>query len=196
MRMTMIELHRRALADATDRIDRIGPADAGLATTCAGWDLAALLAHMIGQNHGFADAVDAGRAGIGAEAFAPRPAGADPAGAWRDSAARLAASLAAAPSDVEVRLPEIGADLWFPLETVTGFHLVDTVVHTWDVASALGRRYRPDDDLVDASLALALQVPDGPARSGPGAAFAPSVPPADPADPWARTLAALGRIHR
>lgn len=191
--MNMIEMHRRALDDTTALIDKIGSADHGRATPCAGWDLDALLAHMIGQNHGFADAVDAGSEGIGLAAFAPRPAGANPGQAWRTSAERIATSLAGAPSDVTVALPEIAPGQWFPLPAVTAMQLVDTVVHAWDVARSLGLAYRPDDDLVDANLAVALQVSDGPERLAPGASFAPGLTPPDPADAWSRALALFGR---
>lgn len=193
MRMTMIEMHRRALDDTTALIDKIGPADLGRDTPCAGWDLAALLAHMIGQNHGFADGIEAGPDGIAAAAFEPRPVGPDPAHDWRASAERLAAALAGAPADVTVALPEIAPGQWFPLPVVTAMQLVDTLVHAWDVARALGLDYRPDDDLVQANLDVALQVPDGPERLTPSAAFAPGVTPPDPADGWTRALALFGR---
>jgi hypothetical protein len=71
-------------------------------------------------------------------------------------------------------------------------HLLDTVVHTWDVTTALGAGERPDDELVAAVLEQARLVPAGPARTAPGAAFAPALPAVD-ADPWAEALALLGR---
>jgi hypothetical protein len=71
-------------------------------------------------------------------------------------------------------------------------HLLDTVVHTWDVATALGEHYRPEHVLVDLVAAGAKQVPDGEARTRPGAAFAPALQ-VSTTDPWALTLARLGR---
>ena len=75
---------------------------------------------------------------------------------------------------------------------VLGFHIVDTVVHGWDVAHSLGRDYRPDDELVNLALAVAEQVPDGPNRREPGASFAPAVSSSGP-DAWWQTLTLLGR---
>lgn len=184
--MTIIDLHRRALAVAGAVVARVRPADLTRPTPCAGWDLGALLGHMIGQNHGFAEAVETGSAPR--SAYAPRPTG------WPGSADRLSTAFAAAPADRTVLLVEISGEQRFPVHVVAGFHLLDTVVHTWDVAAALGEPFRPDDDLVAETLAQARRVPTGPARERPGAAFAPERPAAG--DDWDRTLALLGRDPR
>jgi uncharacterized protein (TIGR03086 family) len=184
-------LHRRALDDAGRLLARVGPTDLDRRTPCAGWDLRALLAHLIGQNHGFAAAVagqDAPR-----EAFAPRDPPPDAvAAAWRDSADLLTAAFAAAPLDREVLLVEISTDRRVPVAAAVGFQLLDTVVHTWDVATSLGESYRPDDELVAATLAQARRIPDGPAREGPRAAFGPSRPVLGE-DGWRDALALVGR---
>ncbi|MBW0107049.1 maleylpyruvate isomerase N-terminal domain-containing protein [Pseudonocardia sp. KRD291] len=87
--MSTTQLHRRASDDATAVIARIGAGDRGRDTPCAGWDLDALLAHLIGQNHGFAD---------------------DPAADWQASADRLVTSFARAPAETTVLLAEIRPD--------------------------------------------------------------------------------------
>lgn len=185
--MAILHLHRRALDAAGAVIAGLRPADLARSTPCAGWDLGALLGHMIGQNHGFAATVegpDASRS-----AFASRMP--DPA-AWAPSADRVAAAFAAAPQVHDVLLVEISEKTRFPIATAVGFHLLDSVVHTWDVAAALGRDHRPDAELVDATLAQARLIPAGPvAREGPGAAFGPVLPSAD--DAWPRALALVGR---
>ncbi|MBA3905696.1 MAG: TIGR03086 family protein [Pseudonocardiales bacterium] len=185
--MNMIQLHGRALRRATEVIVEVRSADLTRATPCAGWDLHELLAHCIGQNHGFADAV----AGLDAptSAFAPRP----PApGTWEVSAERVHAAFRAADPDRLVRLVEFGPEARFPVASALGFHLLDTVVHTWDVATSLELPFRPDDDLLVAVANAAWQVPTGAARERPGAAFGPVLAVVD-ADPWAATLAQLGR---
>jgi uncharacterized protein (TIGR03086 family) len=188
-------LHRRALKLATVTVDRVTPADATRSTPCPPWDLHALLAHMIGQNHGFAAAV-AGPEDAPPKAFAPRPPAADPAAEWAASAELLTHAFAGADLERPVLLPEISAEHPFPAWTVIGFHLLDTVVHGWDVATALEVEYEPDDELVDATLRVAQFVPTGPAREQPGAAFAPVLPTGADAAPWPRTLALLGRAPR
>ncbi|HEX4356245.1 MAG TPA: TIGR03086 family metal-binding protein [Pseudonocardia sp.] len=188
-------LHCRALKLAAVTVDRVKPADATRSTPCPPWDLHALLAHMIGQNHGFAAAVT-GPGNAPLEAFAPRPPAADPAAEWATSAEALTRAFTGADLERPVLLPEISADYPFPTWTVIGFHLLDTVVHGWDVATALEVEYEPDDELVDATLRVAQFVPTGPAREQPGASFAPVLPVAAGAEPWPRTLALLGRTPR
>jgi uncharacterized protein (TIGR03086 family) len=92
-----------------------------------------------------------------------------------------------------VLLAEISVEQRFPAALVIGFHLLDTVVHGWDVATSLGVPYRPDGDLVAATLQLAELVPTGAARERPGAAFGPELPVTAEAGPWPRALALLGR---
>jgi uncharacterized protein (TIGR03086 family) len=184
-------LHRRALDLAGKVIATIGPGDLDRPTPCTGWDLRALLGHAIGQNYGFAAAVEGPDAPVAAYAARPPETG-DVEAAWTESADRLAAAFAAAPLDRPVLLAEFSAEHRFPVSTVVGFQLLDTVVHTWDIATALGRPFRPDDELVAATLAIAERVPTGEARERPGAAFA-SVRPDDGSDDWRHALALLGR---
>jgi hypothetical protein len=73
-----------------------------------------------------------------------------------------------------------------------GFQLLDTVIHTWDVATALGARFVPDDETARVTLTLARLIPRGESRLGPTAAFAPVVDTSDP-DPWTGALALTGR---
>ena len=51
-------LHQRALDDGPDRCWTGSARPTWTVDPCAGWDLRALVAHLIGQNHGFAEAVD------------------------------------------------------------------------------------------------------------------------------------------
>ena len=60
-------MHGQALEDCGALLGRI--VDLSLPTPCEGWNLSALLGHMIGQNDGFAVAVRDGDADPGA--FAP-----------------------------------------------------------------------------------------------------------------------------
>lgn len=184
-------LHRRALDVAGTVLARVRPAELTRPTPCAGWDLRTLLGHAIGQNHGFAAAVETPDAPL--EAFAERPPDPSDIGdAWSISADRLASAFAAATLDQKVLLAEFSPERRFPVAAVVGFHLLDTVVHTWDIATTLGEQFRPSDELVAATLAQAQNVPGGPSREQQGAAFAPALPYDGP-DDWRRALALLGR---
>jgi uncharacterized protein (TIGR03086 family) len=183
--------HRRALAAAGEAVLQVGPDDLSRPTTCAGWDLGTLLAHMIGQNGGFAVAVstsDADECDYAAPAIRPD----ELREAWTRSADRVLTAFDSAELDREVRLVEINPDVTFPAAVVVGMHLLDTVIHTWDVATSLGDPYRPDDELVDIVAAQAERVPAGTTRTRPGAAFAPVVATTK-TDPWLKALAMLGR---
>ncbi len=181
--------HRRALAQAGEIVAPIHAGDLARSTPCAGWDLQTLLTHMIGQNDGFATAATAGHA--------PRSAYtrqtvtvSDLASEWHRSADRVLAAFAHADTGDQVLLIEVNPDSPVPVATAVGMHLLDTVIHTWDVASSLGNPYRPDDELLDIVATGARRVPAGASRTG--AAFAPALT-TDPADPWLETLALLGR---
>ena len=68
------ERHRRALDLSAAMVARVGPGDLIRPTPCADWLLGTLLAHMIGQNLGFAAAVDARDQGVVPDqAFDPHP---------------------------------------------------------------------------------------------------------------------------
>ncbi|MCD2194936.1 TIGR03086 family metal-binding protein [Actinomycetospora endophytica] len=188
MQTNAVAVHRRALDVATSLIRDVRTDQLSRPSPCAGWDLRALLEHMVGQNHGFADAVESA-AGVPVAAFAPR---AFTAAAWEASAERVAAAFEAAPGEREVLLVEISPERRFPVSTALRFHLLDTVVHTWDVATTVGLEFRPDDDLAQLVHAGAAAVPTGPGREAPGAAFAPPLD-VEGDDPWMTTLALLGR---
>jgi uncharacterized protein (TIGR03086 family) len=193
----ILDLHRRAVAGIRPVLDRVSPADLDLPTPCAGWDLRALLEHMTGQDHGFAAAVRAARIGgeVDVAAFAPRPLGPTPAVTVATGLDEVVAAFAEA-ADLEARvlLPEFGTRL--PLPIVAGMHLVDTLVHGWDVAAAIGAQadYGAglDTEVVAAAVAMAEQVPDE-GREAPGAPFGHVLPAPPDADVWTRVLTLLGR---
>ncbi|GAA2811129.1 TIGR03086 family metal-binding protein [Kitasatospora sp. CM 4170] len=195
----LLDLHARSLESAARLVDTVQPEQLVLATPCAGWTLRELLAHTVGQHRGFAAA--ARGAGPDLALFAAVPVGNDPAGAFRRSAMELAAAFAEAAADGErrLRLPEIRPDGAFPLRLAIGFHLLDTLVHTWDAAAALGvgagvaAAVDGEPRLADALLAVAERVPAGPADRAPGRAFRERREPGDAAGPFDRVLALLGR---
>jgi uncharacterized protein (TIGR03086 family) len=185
-------LHRRALDLTTGLLSGLTPDRLALPTPCAGWDLRALLEHLVGQNHGFAEAVT-GPGDAPVAAFAPRPLSADPFADWTASADALTSAFAAGDQERPVLLPEISTERRVPVALVVGIHLLDTVVHGWDVASTLGAPFQPGDELVAATAQIVTLVPTGPEREQPGSAFAPAVPPGPSAGEWDRILAQLGR---
>ncbi len=184
-------LHRQAIADATAVIAEVRAEDLAKPTPCAGWDVGALLTHMIGQNHGFAEAIENGDAPPSAYTYTWTSEH-DLTAAWAHSTQRLAAAIDRHELDERVKLVEINAKATYPLAAVIGFHTLDTAIHAWDVATSRSVVYRPNEDLVDEVYARARQVPAGPTRTGPAAQFAPPIA-IPPDDLWRTALALLGR---
>jgi uncharacterized protein (TIGR03086 family) len=194
MSMTSLEaligLDREAVADSLRALDTWSPSAAHSPTPCTGWDLSDLLAHMTVQQRGFATAVAGGRTTLAD--WEPRYS-ADPLDEYRAACAEVLAAFAAIRDPgAPVYLPEI-RDEPVPAATAIGFHLVDNVVHAWDAAVSLGVRLTFDDDVAEAALAVARQVPDGPERDRPNAVFAPSRPAEESASALETTLLFLGR---
>src|SRR5438046_607224 len=57
-----------------------------------------------------------------------------------------------------------------PIEQLVAAQLLDTVVHTWDIAQSVGVDFAPPADLLTATAAIAAAIPDR--AFGPGRAFA------------------------
>ena len=160
-------------------------------TPCAYWTLHGLISHMAAQHYGFAAAA----AGDGDPArWRPRRLGSDPVADYRASAGTVLAAFSAdGVLDRQFPLPELAAGPNFPARQAVSFHFVDYVVHSWDVAKALGLEVHFSRELLDAALQVAQAVPGGEARLAPGAAFSPAVAWRD-GSPLDQVVAVLGRF--
>jgi uncharacterized protein (TIGR03086 family) len=191
-----IALDRLAVQDAVRLLDLARAGDWERDTPCAGWTLRRLAAHMTAQHHGFAAAAR-GEGGDPAR-WQESVDAPDPAGAHRVAALDLIAAFAE-PGVVERQfaLPELregpGPGGGWPGRIAVGFHLVDYVVHAWDVAVTLGARVELPAPVVTAALAVARRVPADPGSRGPGAAFAPPLEATATGSEFARMLELLGR---
>ncbi len=93
----------------------------------------------------------------------------------------------------EFALPEITSERTFPGSVAVGFHLLDYVVHSWDLARALGRPTRLSPRCVESALAVARLIPDDERRRSPDAPFRTSLQPATRAGTLDLLLYATGR---
>jgi uncharacterized protein (TIGR03086 family) len=189
---TIMENDAAAVRATVAVVAKISADDLGRPTPCAEWDLGALLAHMAGQHYGFAAAA----AGQGGDPAVWRPVqlGADFVRGYAAAAdAVVDAFRVEGVLDRPFELPEISTERPFPGRVAIGFHLVDYVVHGWDVATAIGADWDLPDEVVAVALPLARAVPGGAARAVPGAAFAPALPVASAAAPMQEILSLLGR---
>ena len=189
---SVVDLDRRAVEVSADIAAHITAGQLTWPTPCAGWNLADLLCHMIAQHYGFAAAAEGN--GADASAWQVPPVAADASSAYAAAARRVIAAFAA--DDVLERsfwLPEIRGGIRLRARTAIGFHLVDYVVHGWDVAAALGVQADYPPDVVAAALAIAEQVPDDATRLAAGAAFRPARPVTAGETRMRRMLLLLGR---
>lgn len=169
----IVTLDAEAVRTSIGLVEQTTAADLTRPTPCDGWTLADLLAHMTAQHYGFA----AASAGDGDQArWQVRPPDHDPASAYRTAADHvLAAFTAEGVLDREFPLPEFPGGPTFPARQAISFHFVDYVVHSWDVAAALGRPVSFEPTLLNVALTQARAVPGGEARLRSGAAFGPEV---------------------
>lgn len=186
------QLHGRAVQVSVAAVDRVGLDQLTRPTPCAGWTIADLLAHMIVQNLGFAAAARGENADDSTSE--PRPLGADPVAEHRAAAKRVQEAFAEdGVLDRGLRLPEISRTHPIPGAMAITFHLVDCVVHAWDVARALGEQIELDDELAAIAVEIAAAVPGGEQRLGPAAAFKPRLTGESGASQVDRVVSLLGR---
>lgn len=153
--------------------------DMDLSTPCPPWTTRDLLNHVVGGATMFADAFG-GAPLHDISGRMPDVVGDDPSGAFQEAAGRFAA--AAADPDAlerEFALP------WGSMvgSTVLRFLAFDLLVHSWDLATTLGRDIEIADDLVVPIDAFAHEVLDPWPRDGvnfgPPVAVDQSIPPLD-----------------
>jgi uncharacterized protein (TIGR03086 family) len=171
----LVALDAEAVRATIDLVAGATNSDMTRPTPCIGWTLYGLLAHMATQHHGFA-AASRGEGELAA--WKLRSLGSDPVGAYRAAAEHVLDAFAAdGVLDRGFPLPEFrAADQPFPAPQAISFHLVDYVVHAWDVARTLDATLELSPEVVDAAYDVAQIVPTGAARLTPGAAFGPDVP--------------------
>ena len=185
-----VELDRRAVEETIRIVRGWDGTDAERPTPCAGWTLTDLLAHCTVQQRGFARAARGERTTLAD--WAPVPAS-EPLDAYEDASKEVLAAFAAlADPDAPFHLPELRQEP-VPARLAVGFHLVDNVVHAWDLAVSVGTEARFDQDVLQAALGIARAVPDDEQRDRPGAAFGHARAVPERADAFTETLLLLGR---
>ena len=195
MPTNIVELNGRAVRASIAVVERVQLEELVAPTPCAEWTLGALLSHLTAQHRGFAAA--AGGRGGETEVWRELPLGPDPVADYRKAAeAVLTAFAEDGVLDRGFLLPEIVPDQPFPADIAIGFHTVDYVVHTWDVARSIGVEVAFDQELLDVTAAITAMVPNGPERLRPGASFRPALAASDGGGELDRILAALGRSPR
>jgi uncharacterized protein (TIGR03086 family) len=192
--MNVDEVRRRdarAVQTSVEIVSRVTRGDLQRPTPCAQWNLGQLLAHMTVQHLGFAAAA----AGNGPDLANWQPeASANPVAAYGAAAGVVVEAFARdGVGERRFWLPEVSTEFPFPAATAIGFHFLDYVVHSWDVARSLGLDFAPESDMVATVLPIARLVPDGSDRLRDGAAFAPGLPVDRNSADFGAVLSLLGR---
>lgn len=189
----MLELHRRAMWRSVALVGLVDDDQWQLPSPCSQWTLRQLVEHMTSENHGFAAAAEGETSDRTPWSY--RPLSDDLRLDYARSAERVVTAFGAdGVLDGEFWLPLIKDSVRFPARQAISFHLLDYVVHSWDVAAALSRPAAIDDDLIAVAIEISeREVPDTPRRQLEGASFRPPLPVSPDATPQDRLLAMLGR---
>ena len=182
----MIELFRRSVEEFGRRVLTIGDDDLGRPTPCADWDVRALLHHLVYEElwapplfHG------ATIAEVG-DRFEGEILGAEYHSAWKEAAA---GALDAATGEVLDRTVHLSfGDV--PGREYLGQLTADHLIHSWDLARALGADEKLPADLV--SHVHDFLAPQADQWRGAGV-FGPAVEVPPGADLQTRLLALTGR---
>jgi uncharacterized protein (TIGR03086 family) len=156
-------------------------------TPCAGWTVRDLVAHVLDEQLWVPPLVEGETIDDVGDRFRGDQIGADAMAAWTRARSDVVRVLSLDGVDARTVLLSFGPA---SASDYVGQVTVDTLVHTWDLARAIGADEElHTDDVVAAIEAMAPQVEAFRA----GGAFGPAVTvPAD-ADPQTRLLAMLGR---
>ena len=184
--MSVVDQLEQATDGAATMIAALRPDELGLPTPNAGWDVRAMLNHMIMVNKNFTFMVTG-------EGTRPSPdadhVGGDPAGSYRASAAAVLAAWRR-PGALEGVITMAAGET--PAHLACGAHFVDALQHTWDLARATGRPYPFDPALCETAFEIS-RVRVTPDRRGPGKPYGPEVACAADAPIADRLAAFLGR---
>lgn len=174
-------------------VGTVRPDDLHFMTPCAGWLVGDLLAHQLGQDRAFSAALRGGASSVAD--WASAPVGADVPEplllALADQERALDEFVASGRGTIW--MPEILADRPLSADRALGAHLIDLLVHSWDLGVSVGRRPHVAADLALFCRRVAESIPDTPEARAPGRAFARALPADIDEPPFGRALRLFGR---
>lgn len=175
----------RAVGQVLPTITAVSREDLARPTPCPGFDVRAVVAHLIGGLRGFAEVAEGKPLRFDADPDLDR----EDAGVEFQVASDRMLRAFGGPGMLE-------RDFAMPWGVTTGaqlvgFELIEVLTHGWDTATAIGRPVRVDDAIVDAALTGAREWVDESVRTPQ--MFGPEIPATPDARPIDRLVAFLGR---
>jgi uncharacterized protein (TIGR03086 family) len=182
-----LALLERALDQTAAIIAAIPPGQANLPTPCPGWDVRALVRHLVGQDmRNFLVSVRGETADWRVPADELRD---DWAAEFQDRAGPLRAAWRAADLGQPIAMPGGGEA---PLRGRADQQIAELATHDWDLVKATGQRADLDPALAEHALDWSHQVLR-PEFRGPDKAFGPEVPVSPDAPAYDRLAGWFGR---
>jgi len=183
----IVKLHQRATTGFGERVHAIAEDQWTLPTPCARWDVRQLVNHVVGENRWAVPLLSGSTIAEVGSRLDGDLLGDDPVAAW-DASAAEAATAVSRPGAMDDTAHLSFADL--PGSEYTAQLFADALVHTWDLARAIGADERLDPELVGACAAWFGPNEDLYRSSG---AIAPRPAVRGVSDGQAELLVAFGR---
>lgn len=182
--------YARAREQMAGVVAAVGPQQLGAPTPCAEFDLRDLLGHILGGCDRWA-LLGEGGDGLAIEPMVQGVPAQGWSAAYEEASARVARAWAA-----DARMEAAVAVPWgtAPGRLALSGYVLETVVHAWDLARALGgdAAARLDQELAGFALGFAIRVLPQERPDGPGP-FGPVRPVGEDATVYDRLVAWLGR---
>jgi uncharacterized protein (TIGR03086 family) len=183
----LLEQHRRALDGFGRRVRAVRDDQWHAPTPCEDWDVRDLVGHLVVEQLWVPPLIGGSAVEEVGDRFDGDQLGDDPVATWESAAAGARRALTE-PGALDGRV-----QLSYGTRDAEGYLLemtADLVVHTWDLARAIGADETLDPELVQLVRGYAEPQLEHMAASG---LFDPPVPVADDADPQTELLAMFGR---
>jgi len=180
------ELSRRAFESTRPRVAALSERDLDRRSTCEGWDVHNVLAHLVGGNIRFAQALR----GEPADWPSRDEEVINDALAQFDETAEIMRDAIAGITDPKSKTVLKAGEP--PAFFAVGVHAADMLVHGWDIAMSTGQDPTLDPELCLAAIGILELYPED--FWGPGQFFSAKVA-ATSDDPQARLLALAGRKY-